>query len=257
MGLMGKTTKEIKAIVDATHLSDYPEMIKELSRDSRAGVNKMAQTLEKRLENHQMEMDRLTVMKQIEESFRQKGFKLIAGMDEVGRGPLAGPVVSCAIVLPEDSIVEKVNDSKKLSAGTRSDLYDQLLESAVAIGVGVVENTDIDEINILQATKKSMRLALNQLKESPDLVLVDAVELPGLEMEQKAIIKGDERCYSIAAASIIAKVYRDRMMALYHEEYPMYQFRSNKGYGSKEHIDAIKKYGLCPIHRRSFCTNFL
>lgn len=257
MGMNSKTVKEIKEIADAAPFSMYPELISELSTDQRAGIRKLAQAMEKRLRSQHLEEERLLEMKKMEAICRQRGYKIIAGMDEVGRGPLAGPVVSCAIVLPEESMLERVNDSKKLSASVREGLYDKLLESAIGIGVGVVPNTRIDEINILEATKQSMLQALKKLQETPDLVLVDALELPGLKMRQKAIIKGDERCYSIAAASIVAKVHRDRLMEGYHDRYPVYQFQSNKGYGTKEHLDAIQKYGLSPIHRRSFCGNFI
>ncbi|QSX08715.1 ribonuclease HII [Alkalibacter rhizosphaerae] len=257
MGISQKSIKEIKELMESVDPGEYPSWIETLSLDERAGVRQIANTLEHRIKSARLEADRLLEMKKMEENFRTHGFRLVGGMDEVGRGPLAGPVVSCAILLPEDSMVEKVNDSKKLNETTREKLYETLLKNALSVGIGLVENTEIDRINILQATKKSMHLALDQMERKPDLILVDAMELKGLDLEQRAIIKGDARCYSIAAASIVAKVHRDRIMEAYHEIYPMYHFDSNKGYGTKEHVEAIQKYGLSPIHRRSFCTNFL
>jgi ribonuclease HII len=257
MGWSDMTVKDIKARIEGASPEEYPGLILELLEDERSGIRALAKSLEQRLKNRTMEEARLLGMKQMEAEFRGKGYRIIAGMDEVGRGPLAGPVVSCAIVLPEGSLIEKVNDSKKLSPSTREALYDQLMGEALSVGIGVVDHQEIDTINILQATKKSMMLAIQQLALTPELVLVDAVDLPGLKMAQRAIIKGDARCYSIAAASVVAKVYRDRLMEAYHEQYPMYQFGSNKGYGSQEHVDAIRTYGLSPIHRRSFCSNFV
>ena len=181
----------------------------------------------------------------------------ICGIDEVGRGPFAGPVVAGAVILPKDDPILYLNDSKKLSEKKREALYDEIMERAVATGIGVVSPARIDEINILQATYEAMREAVSKLSVQPDVLLNDAVTIPGLPMKQVPIIKGDAKSVSIAAASIVAKVTRDRMMVEYDTVFPEYGFASNKGYGAAAHIEALKKYGPCPIHRRSFITHFV
>jgi len=181
----------------------------------------------------------------------------ICGVDEVGRGPLAGPVVAGAVILPPDCRILYINDSKKLSAKRREELYDEILDKAIAAEIGIVSWERIDEINILQATYEAMRQAISKLKVQPDCLLNDAVVIPNLTLLQVPIIKGDAKSASIAAASIIAKVYRDRLMDEYAEQYPEYGFDSNKGYGTAAHIEAIKKYGPCPIHRRSFISKWI
>ena len=181
----------------------------------------------------------------------------ICGVDEAGRGPLAGPVVAGAVILPKDCEILYLNDSKKLSARRRDELFDEIREKAVAIGVGVVSPEEIDKINILQATYEAMRMAVNALETAPQVLLNDAVTIPGISISQVPVIKGDAKSVSIAAASIVAKVTRDRMMAEYDAEYPLYGFAKHKGYGSAAHIEAIQKYGPCPIHRRSFIRNFI
>ena len=182
---------------------------------------------------------------------------MICGIDEVGRGPLAGPVVACAVILPEDEEILYLNDSKQLSAKKRDELYDVICEKAVSIGIGIVGPERIDEINILQATYEAMRQAVSKLTPQPDVLLNDAVTIPGLSMKQVPIIKGDAKSVSIAAASIVAKVTRDRMMVEYDSVYPGYDFASNKGYGSAAHIAALKEKGPTEIHRRSFIGNFI
>ncbi len=176
----------------------------------------------------------------------------ICGIDEVGRGPLAGPVVACGVILPKDVEILYINDSKKLSETKREALYDEIMKKAVAIGIGIESEKVIDEINILQATYKAMRTAINNLSIKPDILLNDAVTIPEVSIRQVPIIKGDAKSISIAAASIVAKVTRDRIMIEYDNVYPGYGFASNKGYGSKEHIEALKKLGKTPIHRNSF-----
>lgn len=198
--------------------------------------------------------------RQIAELFhydRQFNRKLICGIDEAGRGPLAGPVSVGAVIMPLDDadIIAGINDSKKLSAKKRDELYDTIKNKAVAYSCIMLDNNIIDEINILEATKRAMYNAVESLKIKPEFVLIDAVNL-NLDTESKAIIKGDATSYNIAAASIIAKVTRDRLMDEYDAMYPEYNFKSNKGYGTKEHIEAIKKYGPCPIHRKTFIKNF-
>jgi len=185
-----------------------------------------------------------------------EGVHLIGGMDEAGRGPLAGPVVAAAVVMPLDRIIEGVDDSKKLSEKKREMLFDRIIEDAIAYKIVAVDEKTIDCINILQATKQAMSECVSGLSVKPDIVLVDAVKL-ALEVPTKAIIKGDALSYSIGAASILAKVYRDRLMREYDKMYPEYGFAKHKGYGTKDHIDAIRTVGPCPIHRRTFITHFI
>ena len=186
-----------------------------------------------------------------------RGALFIAGVDEVGRGPLAGPVVAGAVILPADHEILRLNDSKKLSAKRREEMNRVIRDEAVSVGIGIVGQERIDEINILQATYEAMRQALAQLDPPADFVLADAVTIPDITVKQQAIIKGDTKSASIAAASIVAKVYRDHLMQEWDEQYPMYGFASHKGYGTRAHIDAIRQYGPCPLHRRSFIKNFV
>lgn len=190
-----------------------------------------------------------------ENEYKDK-YKLICGIDEVGRGPLCGPVVCAAVIMPLEDKIEGINDSKKLSAKKREIFYDMIIERAVSYSIASVDEKVIDEINILNATKKCMIDALNGLKTRPDLVLVDAVKLD-IEEKTLAIIKGDAVSYNIACASILAKVYRDRIMDKYHLEYPEYDFIKNKGYGTKKHIEALKEFGYTKIHRKSFVKKIL
>ncbi len=184
-------------------------------------------------------------------------YQAICGIDEVGRGPLAGPVVAGAVILPKDCDILYINDSKKLSEKKREMLFDEIMEKAVAVGIGIVGPERIDEINILQATYEAMREAISKLEVQPDLLLNDAVKIPGVTLPQVSIIKGDAKSASIGAASIIAKVTRDRMMMEYDFIFPEYGFAANKGYGTAVHIEALKKLGPTPIHRRSFIGNFV
>ena len=178
--------------------------------------------------------------------------KYVAGIDEVGRGPLAGPVVTAAVILPKDCLIIGVNDSKKLSPAKREELYDIIMDKAASVSLAMENNEVIDEINILQATYSAMRKSVAGLSVKPDMLLVDAVTIPGIDIPQTPIIKGDAKSISIGAASIIAKVTRDRLMKRMSQDYPQYDFENNMGYGTKKHIEAIKRYGLCKIHRRSF-----
>lgn len=207
----------------------------------------------KNLQKTQNEINKTLELKNFDAQFYKESISCIAGIDEAGRGPLAGPVVACAIILPEDLNIIGINDSKKISEKKRLILYDEIYKSALSVGIGMVTCTVIDEINILKATFEAMRVAVNDLALKPDLCLVDGnLEVPNLNFAQKTIIKGDSKSLSIAAASIIAKVTRDTMMEKYDELYPQYDFKSNKGYGTKKHIEAILEYGTCPIHRTSF-----
>lgn len=192
-----------------------------------------------------------------EEAARREGYLVIAGMDEAGRGPLAGPVCAAAVILDPRHPIYGVNDSKKLTPHQRGLLKPQIEQFALAVGVSMVDEKTIDEINILEATKRCMKQALANLKIKPDIVLIDALTLPDADIVQKGIIGGDAKSVSIAAASIIAKETRDAFMLEMDKLYPQYGFARHKGYGTKEHIEAIRKYGPCPIHRRSFITHFI
>ncbi len=203
-------------------------------------------------EREQRARERLAEMRRIEEELYSEGIRLIAGIDEVGRGPLAGPVVAAAVILPGDFVVLGVDDSKKLSEKKREELYELIIKNAVCYGIGVIDNTIIDEINILEATKLAMKQAIDRLETKPEYILIDALTLKDVPIPQRGIIKGDSLSVSIAAASIVAKVTRDRMMEEYHRKYPHYCFDQNKGYGTKAHYEGIFDHGLCDLHRRSF-----
>lgn len=204
------------------------------------------------------EEQRLLLLKEKENELRKKGFQYICGIDEAGRGPLAGPVVVASVIMPADSMIEGVNDSKKVSEKKREKIYEQILEEAISYGVAIIGQDEIDEINILNATKKGLTISLQELTKKPDLILVDALNgIDTMGIPYDSIIKGDAKCYSIAAASIIAKVTRDRIMREWDKIYPEYGFEKHKGYGTAAHIEAIKENGLCPIHRRSFTKNFI
>ena len=201
---------------------------------------------------------RLLLLKEQENELRKKGFEYICGIDEAGRGPLAGPVVVASVIMPADSMIEGVNDSKKISEKKREKIYEQILEEAISYGVAIIGQDEIDEINILNATKKGLTISLQELSQRPDLILVDALNgIDTLGIPYDSIIKGDAKCYSIAAASIVAKVTRDRIMREWDKIYPKYGFEKHKGYGTAAHIAAIRENGICPIHRRSFTKNFI
>ena len=218
-------------------------------------MTKKEEQLKKRQEKLEAEIARIEGLKVYEREYEEYG--LVCGIDEAGRGPLAGPVVAGAVILPRDSRILYLNDSKKLTEKRRELLYDEIMEKAVAVGIGVVGRERIDEINILQATYEAMREAVKKLDPCPDVLLNDAVTIPGILKMQVPIIKGDAKSISIGAASIVAKVTRDRLMVEYDKTYPGYSFASNKGYGSAAHIAALKKLGPCEIHRRTFIKNFV
>lgn len=204
------------------------------------------------------EIERLTNLKQMEKELYEKGFERICGIDEAGRGPLAGPVVVAGVIMPQDSMIEGINDSKKVSEKKREKLYDLIIEEAISYSVAIIGQDVIDEINILNATKQGVTAVVEGLDIKPNLILVDAlthIDTKGIPYD--SIIKGDAKCYNIAAASILAKVTRDRIMREWDEIYPQYGFTGHKGYGTAKHIQAIKEYGLCPIHRRSFTKNII
>ena len=214
-----------------------------------------AERARKREEKLKAEMARIDALKEYERKYEREGY--VCGIDEVGRGPLADPVVVCACILPKDCNILYINDSKKLSKKKREELYDIIMKEAVAVGIGYNSPERIDEINILQATFEAMREAISKLSVTPDILLNDAVTIPGVDIKQVPIIKGDAKSISIGAASIVAKVTRDRLMEDYDKLFPEYGFASNMGYGTAVHIKAIKEIGPCPIHRRSFIHNFV
>lgn len=222
--------------------------------DTRKSVQQYLERCRKQAERDKQELARVTAMQEFERSLARS--LVYCGIDEAGRGPLAGPVVAAAVIMP-DQVIPYVNDSKKLSGKKREELYEQIIKSAVSVGVGIVSETVIDDINILQATYQAMREAVGKLVPKPEMLINDAVRIPGLPMLQTPVIKGDALCYSVAAASIVAKVTRDRLMQKYATMYPQYGFDENKGYGSSAHIEAIRRYGLCPIHRKIFTAHFV
>lgn len=254
---MAESINSIKEKYNLCSFDMLSEFIEGYKNDERKGVQAIVKSAEKKIEAHKKEELRLEKMSEYENKYYARGVKYIAGIDEVGRGPLAGPVVTAAVILPKGTKIDGINDSKKLSAKKREELFDIIKEKAIAIGVGIESNAVIDEINILQATYSAMRMALDKLEVKPEVILVDAVTIPKVEIQQEPIIKGDAKSISIAAASIIAKVTRDKMMEDFDEIYSGYGFKENKGYGSAFHINAIKEKGLCPIHRKSFTKNFV
>lgn len=250
-----KTIREIKEEFGETPMENWAGLYENYSGDTRAGVCRFLEQCRKKEENLKKEELRTEQMLQYEKKYGH--FGVICGIDEVGRGPLAGPVVACAVILPKKHRILYLNDSKKLSAGRREELYKVIMREAVSVGIGMAGPERIDEINILQATYEAMREAVSCLGEEPQLLLNDAVTIPGITAVQVPIIKGDAKSASIAAASIVAKVTRDRMMEEYDKMFPGYGFASNKGYGSAEHIAALKRLGPTPIHRKTFITHFV
>ncbi len=250
-----KKISDIKARFESVDVCDIPVVCKEFEHDDRQGVIKLIEKYDKVYKKYQDELVRLEKMKEYESQYSE--YQYIAGIDEVGRGPLAGPVVTCAVILPKDCNILYINDSKKLSEKKREELYDKIMEQAIAVGIGIEDHTVIDDINILQATYSAMRKAIEALPIKPDLLLNDAVKIPGVDIPQVPIIKGDAKSISIAAASIVAKVTRDRMMVEYDKIYSGYDFAGNKGYGAAIHLEALKKIGPSPIHRQSFIKSLV
>ena len=203
------------------------------------------------------ELERLKTMLQIENSLYKSGYNFICGVDEAGRGPLCAPVVAAAVILPKDECIEGVNDSKKISEKKREKLYDEILLKAIAVGVGISDVDIIEKVNILNATKLAMKQAIENLNITPDYVLIDGNQMIDIDIPANTVVSGDAKSESIAAASIIAKVTRDRMLIKWDKDYPEYGFAKHKGYGTKRHIEAIEKYGLTKIHRPSFCKKIV
>lgn len=250
-----QSINEIKEILKNTDVTALSEFIKHYNTDERSGVKKLVLKVEKEIEAYNKEVARTENLKFFENKYSD--YNYICGIDEVGRGPLAGPVVAGAVILPKDCDILYINDSKKLTASKREELFQIIMEKAVSAKTALVSPQYIDKVNILQATYEAMRKAIATLNVQPDILLNDAVNIPLVNIKQVPIIKGDAKSISIGAASIIAKVTRDAMMVEYDKIYPEYDFASNKGYGSAKHIEALKKYGPCPIHRRSFIHNFI
>ena len=249
-----KSISQIREEFEAASAEKLPSLYQEYQEDTRTGVRNLILKYRKKEEALEKEKERTEQMKGYEKQYESRGY--VCGIDEVGRGPLAGPVVAGAVILPKDCQILYLNDYKKLTAKKRVELYDVIMKEAVAVGIGYASPARIDEINILQATYEAMREAISKLPIQPDVLLNDAVKIPGVNIYQVPIIKGDAKSVSIAAASIVAKVTRDRLMEEYDAHIPEYGFASNKGYGSAQHIEALKKYGPSPIHRRSFLTHF-
>ncbi|SKC87060.1 RNase HII [Maledivibacter halophilus] len=247
--------KEIEKYINNLDEKDRFSYIDILNQDSRKSVRKYALKLEKKQESINKEIKRLEELWQIEGRFFDLGYNLIAGLDEAGRGPLAGPVVASAVILPKNKIILGVDDSKKIPEKRREKLFKEIYNSALYVGVGIVDNRIIDQINIFNATKLAMKRAIYDLKIKPDFLLIDALELADINIKQRSIVKGDSKSISIAAASIIAKVTRDNLVREYDRKYPGYNFSKHKGYGTKEHYEAINKYGVTPVHRKSFLKN--
>ncbi|WP_022758140.1 ribonuclease HII [Butyrivibrio fibrisolvens] len=251
-----ESISQIRDYYKSLSINEFQAFIEKYSDDERDGIRKLVETASKKVKALEAERERIEKMKEFEHRYEEMGY--VCGIDEVGRGPLAGPVCAGAVILPKDTEILYLNDSKKLSEKKREELYDIIMEKAVGAAVAFASPERIDEINILQADYEAMAEAVGKLPVRPDILLLDAVHVPQLEQyKQVSIIKGDAKSVSIAAASIIAKVTRDRLMKELDEKYPQYGFASNKGYGSAAHIEALKKYGPCEIHRRSFIGNFI
>ena len=251
------TKKSITEHAKTLNIDEAILYIKKVQQENDIKLDDLLKKYQHKKELIDKEIARYKDMTVYEESMYKEGYKFIAGIDEAGRGPLAGPVVAGVVILKKGEFIEGLNDSKKLSEKKREALFDEITKKAVAYGVGIVDEKCIDEINILEATKLAMRKAIESMSVSPDVVLIDAVTLDKLDIPQEAIVKGDSKSVSIAAASIIAKVTRDRIITNLADKYPQYGFDKHKGYGTKQHIDAIKKYGACDIHRKTFIKNFV
>jgi len=252
---MNKSIAEIKQEFSQASVEECKALCEIYQEDTRTGVQNLILTSQRKVEKYKQEQMRVEELCKYEKQYEDYAY--ICGIDEVGRGPLAGPVVASAVILPKDCRILYINDSKKLSEAKREVLYDEIKRQALSIGTGIVSPALIDEINILQATYEAMRQAIAQLEITPDILLNDAVTIPEVNIRQVPIIKGDAKSISIAAASIVAKVTRDRLMVEYDSVLPEYGFASNKGYGSAMHIEALKTIGPTPIHRKSFIRNFL
>ncbi|MDH5161173.1 ribonuclease HII [Heyndrickxia oleronia] len=248
--MKSNTIKDIKEALKTVVTLDDP-FIQQLELDERKGVQKLLQNWYKEQENIKVQHEKFNEMMKYENELARQGFEYIVGIDEVGRGPLAGPVVAAAVILPKGFKLLGINDSKQLSEKKREEYYHYIVENAISVGIGLITAEEIDQLNIYEATKKAMLEAITNLSIRPDYCLIDAMKL-NIPYPQHSIIKGDALSVSIAAASIVAKVTRDNLMKKYSTTYPEYKFERHMGYGTKEHLIAIKKYGPCPIHRKTF-----
>lgn len=249
------TIAQVKLEFMQADISLIPALLEKYKADTRSGVINICRQYQSKFEAYQKEIERLNAMKHYEQTY--KDYAYICGIDEVGRGPFAGPVIAAAVILPKDCEILYLNDSKKLSEKKRDEIYDIILKNAISYGIGSIPPNKIDEINILQATFSAMRQAINNMKIKPDILFIDALTIPDISILQVPIVKGDSKSISIAAASILAKVTRDRMMIAYDKIFPGYGFAENKGYGTKDHIAALKRLGPSPIHRMSFIKNYI
>jgi len=249
--------KQLEAYLNTLNLEALKDELAFLNTDSRASVQKLAARYQRKIEKYRKEIERLKGMSKFENYLRSRGISYIAGVDEAGRGPLAGPVYAAAVILPPDVMIEGINDSKKLSESKREELFDIITEKAVAYSISSVSEQEIDRINIRNAAYKAMAQAVAGLSISPQHILIDGDAVKGINKPYTCIVSGDSLSISVAAASILAKVSRDRYIKQLDREYPVYGFAKHKGYGTAEHIEAIKKYGICPVHRKSFTLKFL
>jgi len=250
------TVKEVKNKIKALSLIEAKSLIDVLEGDHRKSINAIAKKIKKEIQGVKKEKERIEKLWAFEKNIT-KGYSLVAGIDEVGRGPLAGPVVCAAVILPKDYQLIGIDDSKKVKKEDRERLFEEINEKAIGVGIGMCDEKIIDDINILEATKVAMKKAIDDLENKPDFLLIDALTLDDISIKQKGIIKGDAKSVSIAAASIVAKVTRDRLMYAYDEKYPGYGFLTNVGYGTEEHRTALKEIGATPIHRKSFIKKLL
>lgn len=252
------TVKEIKTAADTLPKEHYPQFIQQLLSDRRESVRKLALTLSKKLDRLEKEHQRLVQMFELEEYFRKQQVYRVGGVDEAGRGPLAGPVVAACVLFEENPFIEGMNDSKKLTEEKREIIFDQILSRSMAYGIGIADHHEIDALNILEATMLAMRRAIAACQTRPEFILVDGDQMiRQMDCPQKTVIQGDAKSVSIAAASILAKVTRDRLMKEMANRYPLYGFEKHKGYGTKEHRKALLKHGPCEIHRMSFLKNWM
>ncbi len=252
VNLQAMKTKEIETMLQQTADEDRSFLLEKMQQDSRKAVQNLSAKYQRQMEKQEKERLRMEAMWQFEQQAKEKGYQWIAGTDEVGRGPLAGPVVAAAVILPEDADLPEIKDSKKLTEKQRDHLDKLIKEQAIAWAIAEVDRKTIDEINILEASRLAMQKSVQMLEQPADFVLVDGLPNPQITLPSEAIVKGDNRSISIAAAAIIAKVYRDHLMDIYDKQYPGYGFAANKGYPTAEHMQAVADLGPCPIHRMSF-----
>jgi ribonuclease HII len=252
MNIKKMSLKKLQSLINEGGPEVYSEVISILGSDPRGGAQKLVRVCQIRLEEWQRERERMGRMYSYERQVWAMGYKLVAGLDEVGRGPLAGPVVAAAVILPGEVAIPGLEDVKRLSGKRRQEVYDLIRQTAVAIGIGMVHPEGIDEANVMMATYKAMVKAVGDLAIAPDYLLIDALHLPNVSQPQAPIVGGDGQSISIAAASVVAKVVRDEYMVEMDRLYPQYGFANHKGYGTLEHREALERHGPCPIHRKSF-----